>query len=317
MSRVKNECLRKGKLFVPIIFSFGAGLENLPLKEFLEDPTKISNSLRTIHNYFRVDGVVCADKTILPEALGCHVDWSKSPPLIQPSSAKIDELGTCATNLFEKGRVKTAVEVTRRLSILLPEAFLMGLVTGPLTLAGQLTGLSEAEIFGHRDLLSITSNAILTYSKGLCDAGIDLLLFSERELPGLDEQSLKQLRRCYSPIWNTVRFYEAFPLLMVENFSPEDVNLISKVVDDLILPGGYVPDNLQKFKRLSFALPVSLLENEPEDIESFLVKSSIVAALNSSTLFLLTTDSEVPGSIHKEFLIRGVQSIRDFLKKGP
>ena len=54
MSRNKKERLKRGRIFVPLIFSFGAALEDLPLEEFLGDPTKISNTLRLIQNYFQV-----------------------------------------------------------------------------------------------------------------------------------------------------------------------------------------------------------------------------------------------------------------------
>ena len=35
-------------LFLPIVFSHGARIENVPLRVFLTNPTKISNSLRQI-----------------------------------------------------------------------------------------------------------------------------------------------------------------------------------------------------------------------------------------------------------------------------
>ena len=91
MSRGKRERLKKGGLFVPLIFSFGAVLEDMPLKEFLEDPTKLSNTLRTIQNYFQVDGVVCyGDTTVLAESLGCRLSKDSYPPVVEPLGEKMD-----------------------------------------------------------------------------------------------------------------------------------------------------------------------------------------------------------------------------------
>ena len=39
MSRVKSDRLKKGSIFIPLIFSFGAKLEELPLEAFVQDPT--------------------------------------------------------------------------------------------------------------------------------------------------------------------------------------------------------------------------------------------------------------------------------------
>ena len=51
--------MRKEGLFVSLVFSFGATIEDLRLDAFLNDPTKISNSLRTINTFFESDGTVC------------------------------------------------------------------------------------------------------------------------------------------------------------------------------------------------------------------------------------------------------------------
>jgi len=290
MSRIKKETLQKGKLFIPILFSFGAMLEGLPLETFLKDATKISNSLRTIQNFFHVDGVVCSDNMVLAEALGC------------------------TERLKEKGRVGTTLDVVQRLRALLPDLILVGYVTGPLTLASYLTGVSPSEVLQQKDYLRVTSKAVLNYVKVLGDAGIDGILFSEESFPHLDEKASKMLRRCYSPIWNTAKFYETFPLLMVENLLPENTAFINKIVDGVVLRESTDLENSEKGKPVSFSLPVSLFEEEPAAIASFLTGSGISTAVKAHSLFLVTTDTEIPKHIHKEFMIRGIKTVRDFLK---
>jgi hypothetical protein len=81
-------------LLAPIAFSLGARIENLPLRAFLENPTKIANALRQIRPRFRSDGVVCYfDPFLELEALGAQLtDKSIGSPLIAwPQAAKKGE----------------------------------------------------------------------------------------------------------------------------------------------------------------------------------------------------------------------------------
>jgi hypothetical protein len=316
VSREKRERLKKGGLFAPLIFSFGAVFEDMPLREFLGNPTKLSNTLRTIQNYFQVDGVVCyADTTVLAESLGCRLIDDSYPPVLEPLREVPDDFEARLIELPRTGRVATAIEVTKRLNILLPDSILLCLVPGPVTLAGELVGQSSDEVLNHPDLLGQMAKASLTFTKALGDGGIDIVVIREETLPLLDDETAKVLGRCYTPIWNTAKFYEISPLLMIEKFLPENIDRLQKIVDGIIFPADYVSESLPKAKKLSFALPVSLLEKEHEEIEAFLARKGITGAAESSQLFLVTTDREVPKNIHKEFMIRGIQTIKDLMKK--
>lgn len=316
MSREKRERLKKGGLFVPLIFSFGAALEGMPLNEFLGDPTKLSNTLRTIQNYFQVDGVVCyGDTTVLAESLGCRLSNDSYPPVVEPLGELPENFDARLMELPKAERVATAIEVTKRLNILLPDTILLCQVSGPVTLAGQLTGQPSDEVLNHSDLLGSAAKALLNFTKALGDGGIDIVVIREETLPVLDDETAKVLGRCYTPIWNTAKFYEISPLLMIEEFLPENIDRLQKLVDGIIFPADNVSEILPKAKKLSFALPVSLLEKEHEEIEAFLAQKGISGATESSRLFLVTTDREVPKNIHKEFMIRGIQTIKDLMKK--
>ena len=307
ISRAKKENIRKGNLFVPIIFSFGAKLEDLPVEVFLNDPTKLSNSLRTIQNYFQVDGVVCyGDDTVLAEVLG------KIDP---PSKNGFEELESRIAGIAETGRVATALEVAKRLNILLPDTIIMGVVPGPVKLASQLTGLSSRDLISEQDLLVQTTKATLTFARALGETGIDMLMVREDALPPIDSKSLRLLTRCYSPLWNTAKYYGFYAFLMPSKLLTENVAPLKKIVGGIIFPAGTDPETWQKFKKISFSLPVALLEKEQDEIESFLSEGGILDALNSSRLLLVTTDKEVPETIHKEFMIRGIRVVRDFLNK--
>ena len=62
--------------FLPIIFSLGSKIEDVPLRDFLQNPTKIANSLRQIRNYLRCDELACYfDPYLEAEALGGKLEW--------------------------------------------------------------------------------------------------------------------------------------------------------------------------------------------------------------------------------------------------
>src|SRR3974390_150284 len=63
-------------LLLPTIFSLGARLQNVPLREFQSNPTKITNALRQILGALKVDGLSCSSGPFLEaEALGCEREW--------------------------------------------------------------------------------------------------------------------------------------------------------------------------------------------------------------------------------------------------
>lgn len=73
-------------LFLPIVFSHAARVENMPLRAFLANPTKISNSLRQIRARLHSDGIACYfDPFLEAEALGATLQWDAEdrPPSLQ------------------------------------------------------------------------------------------------------------------------------------------------------------------------------------------------------------------------------------------
>lgn len=315
-SRAKKERLKKGRLFVPLIFSFGAVLEDLSIDRFLNDPTKISNTLRTIQSYFKVDGVVpYADTTLLAESLGGEVSSDTYPPTVNPWKVWPEDMEHRTARLTETARVSVALEVTRRLNSLLPQSILVGLVTGPFTLSSQLTGMPVHEILERPELLAGAAKATLTLAKAIGDTGVDIIVVHETEVPIKKSDAGKVIGRIYAPIWNTAKFYDILPLLMVERFPTEDIEVLGRAVDGLLYPAGALGALSKKPKKLSLALPVELLESEPDEIEAFLTNGEVAAALQSARVLLVTTDREVPETVDRERMIKGVQTIRDVLAR--
>ena len=314
MSRSKKDLLKKGALFVPLIYSFGATCEDLPLDVFLDDPTKISNSLRIINTFFDADGTVCCgNERMLSESLrsSCSMaDDSFMDPGVKESAALI-EAGI--ERLISEERPTVALEVAKRLGILMPDSILLAVMAGPVKLASQLTGLSAEEMLQYPNFLSLTTRAILAFLRAMGETGIDMVVICEDAVGPIDTRFSTVLNRCYSPLWNTAKFYGMHALLMPEQFAPENGALYKKMINKVIFPTGTSPEAFEKFRKPSFSIPCSLLEKGMDEIESFLFNSDIMRFLESKKLFLVTTDQEVPGGIDKEKMIEGIKKIKNIL----
>ena len=137
---------RRAPLFLPIVFSLGARIENLSLRNFLSNPTKISNALRQIRAHLRLDGVTCYfDPLLEAEALGGVLDWDlqgQRASLRSPHRCEAGDLPgrLCSPDEAAKGgRVPVAVEVISRMKPLIRgQSLLMAGVTGPSSLAALL-----------------------------------------------------------------------------------------------------------------------------------------------------------------------------------
>jgi hypothetical protein len=312
MARAKKERLKKGNLFLPLIFSFGAVLEDLPLEVFCHDPTKVSNALRTIHEYFGTDGIFTyGDEQLLPACVGFLCGC---PGSTKVTPDKLCDVENSLEEILKHGRLPIALDVTKRLQILLPKTLLAGLLTGPVTLAARLTGLSAAEVLMHPKLISVSTKAALLFARALGDVGIDILIISEDTLPPLDTDLLRILTRAYSPIWNTAAYYGFPALLMLREFSKENVPSLQRIVDTLVFPADMEPEVWRNFRKVSFSIPVSLIKRPTEEIVTYLDRSGIGKAMESSCLFFVTTDKEIPADVDKESMIRGIQVVRDHLR---
>jgi hypothetical protein len=213
-------------LFLPIVFSVGARVENVPTATFLNNPTKISNSLRQIRNHLRSDGVACYfDPYLEVEALGAtleHISDDRPPLVHWPARAKAAELppGLFSPEEAEKrGRVPLALEVVRRMNALPQRDFLlMAGVTGPLTLAARiLQGGEEAprieELFTTAQ--ELTAAVTTQMASAFVEAGADLIIIQEELAAIFSAERCEEWANLLSPAINVVRFYEALPLLQL------------------------------------------------------------------------------------------------------
>jgi len=317
MSRSKEDLLRKGGLFIPLIFSFGAACEDIPLDVFLDDPTKISNSIRTINNFFQADGIVCCgNEDMLSEVFRCAASMSEGA-LCDPGDKEFAALMETEINeLAGKGRPAVTLEAARRLRVLMPDSVLLAVIAGPVRIAGRLTGKRPVETLDHPDFLGLTTKAVLTFMRSMGEAGADIFLVREDFSEPMGPKYSAVLNRCYSPLWNTAKFYGMHALLMPERCPPENVPLFKKIVDKIVFPPGSARESVGMFKKPSFSIPWSLLEKTPGEIEASLSEGFIMETVHSRKAFLITTDQEVPESVDKERMIEGIKTIKDLFEVG-
>ena len=231
---VRGEALAR-PLLLPVVFSLGSRLENLPLPDFLKNPTKIANALRQIRSTLKIDGLTCYwDPFLEIEALGGNAEWKSdgSRTFTRPTAMDLDGLRQtveASGGISKMGRVRVAVEVLQRLKVMLKdEPALMVRVAGPHTLATQLTmPSSPPPDFPPGDMLEFAAEVTSSLVRSYLEAGADVVFLTESTLPKSSTGDFERWRTLLDPVVNVIRFFEALPVLLFEDAtSPEDMALV-------------------------------------------------------------------------------------------
>ncbi len=216
-------------LFLPIVFSLGAKVENLKLTAFLSNATKITNSLRQIRTQLRSDGVACYfDPFLEAEALGATLRYraeDQPPTVTWPDTAEAGELPEnlrLPEDAAKSDRVTVAVEVIQRLrSLLRDEALLCAGVSGPFTLAAHLLDLRPSDAPPREDFsdaaLELAGATITQIATKFVEAGANVVFIQESIFPVLSAQHCAAWAESLAPAFNIIRFYDALPVLLLSD----------------------------------------------------------------------------------------------------
>ncbi len=213
-------------LFLPIVFSHGARVENIPLRSFLTNATKISNAARQIRAHLRADGVTCYfDPLLEAEALGGVLQWGAEgqPPSLRWArgvKGEVPEGLRAPEDVAKGGRVGVAVDVIRRLKAMLRDScLLMAGITGPFTLAAQLAQLDAAEPLRHEEIpaaaLDLAAAVTSPLATALVEAGANVVCLREDVVPALTADEAADWASRLAPAINIIRFYQALPVLLL------------------------------------------------------------------------------------------------------
>ncbi len=311
-------------LFLPIVFSLGAKVENIPLREFLGNPTKISNSLRQIRSHLRSDGVACYfDPFLEAEALGAVLRWrtDDQPPTIQwPHHAEEGEVPEglrSPEDAAKSTRVTVGVEAIRRLkSLLRDEPLLMAGVAGPFTLAARITGLHQGNAPRREDFpdaaLELAAATITQIASKFVEAGANVIFIQEDILPVLSAEYSEAWPSLLAPAINIVRFYEALPVLQImdsHSFAENKQVIFQQNWDCVICPalaaaafGAWDMVPSTGFAHLGIALGPEALQPDASTTETFL--ELVHAFIRKSRPAIVTTAGDVPAGTDIKFLAR-------------
>jgi len=297
---------------MPILFSLGARLENLPLRDFLTNPTKISNALRQIRSVLKVDGLTCYyDPFLEAEALGCKREWKADGSCslaIVPFSSSDDlcQKLNSPDSLVKGGRIPIACDVIRRLKLILKDApALMASVTGPLTLATQLLGKTSSEQLPIA-FIEFASETTASVTKAFLEAGADVVLIVEKFVPAASHETLECYGSLLAPIFNVIRFYEAMPVLLL-------LDLGSRVGSFLQLAGSWecvlclTHSENQSAPGLArgIALPRTAFELNP-----FTDSQKVPALTGSKQPLLITSTEDLPGTLDVKILAEMIARLK-------
>jgi len=325
---VRGEALAR-PLLLPVVFSLGSRLENLPLRDFLGNPTKIANALRQIRSTLKIDGLTCYwDPLLEVETLGGNVEWKSdgSRALIRADTGGSNSDGLRQTvetagGISKMGRVRVAVEVLQRLKVMLKdEPALMVSVTGPHTLATQLTASSNSSpdsspYFSHNDMLEFAADVTASLVRGYLEAGADVVFLAESSLPMKSAGDFEHWRSLLDPVVNVIRFFEALPVLLFENaISPGDMELVRGHSWECALCLPLQAETARDWQGVAPWLGVSMqgLDLARSEGEFGEWTTSILAATSAIHVSFLTS-SDLPAASDFKSLAKNLSTIRSHL----
>lgn len=311
-------------LLMPILFSLGARIENLPLEKFQSNPTKIANALRQIRSVMAVDGLSCFFDPILEmDALGCRREWQAEGTRARAVPfSEVDQLREqlCSPDgLQDKGFIPVACEVLRRVKAMLKdEPALLIRVAGPIGLARQLSGGNR---FGSttqlaQDLLAFAAEVTAAVARIFAEAGADVILLAEDFEAGLPCTSFESYSSLLAPVVNIVRFYDALPVLLLGEVSRETFDSVQANLPDCILCPTWTAErpalNLKPHPRpdsMAYALTVEAFRQDQQHCEA--LESS------ASRICLLTSSEDVSPGLDLKKLAERLKSLRDHCAAAP
>ena len=311
-------------LFLPIVFSLGARIENLPLHNFLSNPTKISSALRQIRTHLRSDGVTCYfDPFLEAEALDGVLDWEAEGQRASLRWRQPGETGNLPGGLrspdeaAKAGRVPVAVEVITRLKPLVRgQSLLMAGVTGPFTLAALLTQTNDTSGYLHRNpdaaAMDLAGEVTAAVARAFVEAGADAIFIREQVLPPLTAETAAEWSTRLATTINIIRFYEALPVLLLtcQNAMAANSSLIAGQEWDCVLcpemrsipPSGFGSFAALRPSRLGVALPPAMFESDTLNTEG--AAGLVSPAILDLQAAVITTAGDVPASVNLKMLNR-------------
>jgi hypothetical protein len=293
--------------FIPWVFTHAARLEQIPVRRMSSDPTQYTKCLLNAQKLYGYDAIVGSfDLSLEMEICGCPLSWrgDYETPTARPNPGfdlarlnNIDVDGAAKT-----GRFGTVVESLRRVNrVAGSNLALAAVVTGPLTLLAGLTGKDPLKDSAERPEetvrdIDVVAAFLLKVVQVYCQLELDIIAIVERPIASCPPDFLSRLGSVFSPIVNTVRFYNAFSVLLPGEPSPDNLaNLLDLGFNGIVAPGIAADawDTTRSGRPcvLGQAIPVRFLNSDSGELRTYL--ETHLPETSEPGVFL-TTDWELP-----------------------
>jgi uroporphyrinogen decarboxylase len=283
----------------------------------LTDPTQLSKALKNAQSLYNYDAVTCVfDPSLEAEACGCPVIWGDDYDIPSVSAHPAGDLAEISridiTDIATRGRLPVVVEAAKRLKIALGRRVaIVGVVTGPLTLAGSLIGRDIIEALDERQeeaqsLVAVAARVAVEVCKAYCSLELDGVMVADRFASRLPLKHSDKLRSLLTPLWNIVRFHNAYSILWSEKGDPSALECLCSAGADavaaVVTPGfADLKTMMVNKSNLVFgaAIPSTLLASGATELEEYV--TNYLRAGTDRRMFL-TTEGEVPGNTSPEHI---------------
>jgi uroporphyrinogen-III decarboxylase len=296
--------------FIPWVFTHAARLEQIPVRRIFNEPTQYTKCLQNAQTLYGYDAIISSfDSSLEMEVCGCPVKWKGDyeAPSASPNTgfdlARLKDINV--ENASKMGRFGTVIESLRRISGVAGQNLaLAAVVTSPLTLMSGLTTRDPVKDLIERpgDIIkSIETIAgfLLKIVQIYCRLELDIIAFADRLTAAFPTSHLPWLKSIFAPILNTIRYYNAFSVLLPGELSPDNMANLLDIGFDGIVSTGIDMTAWQEIKGgrsclLGKAIPTRLLNSVPNELQDYL-ESQLKEKANPGVF--LTTDWEVPSEM--------------------
>ena len=293
--------------FIPWVFTHAAKLEQVPVQRMFADPTQYTKCLQNAQKLYGYDAIISSfDPSLEAEICGCFLNWKSEyeAPAACPvpgfNMGKLKDINV--ENAAKTGRFGTVIESLKRINRVAGQNLgLVAVIHGPLTLLAGLTGRDPLKDFAEKTEEAIkpieaAAEFLLKVVQVYCGLELDAITIVERPIGFCSPEQLSLLGPVFSPILNTIRFYNAFSILLPGAPLLNNITgLLDLGFDGIVAPEVDI-NTWHKIRNgrsgiLGKAIPAHLLNSNPGELQTYLETS--LPGVTGPGVFL-TTDWEIP-----------------------
>lgn len=311
--------------WVPFVGCHAGQLLGVSAEEYLKSSDLMFDGISKAIELYKPDGIpVCFDLQVEAEILGCDLTWAEeNPPAVVShplSSGK--KLGDLPEINSESGRLKSILDVTKKVRSGFPDLAVYGLITGPFTLALHLYGSDIfMEMFDHADyvkeIIGYCTEIGKVISKSYIDSGCDVIAIVDPMTSQIGPEQFKEFVTPYaSSLFSYIRELGAKSSFFVCGHAQQNIESMCECRPDNIsidenIPLDFVRNMSEKYK-ISFGgnlqLTAVLLLGTPEDCQENAVNCM---ETGGDTGFILAPGCDIPYATPRENLESIIKVIED------